>query len=469
VKPGLLMQMEYLPDLDRYDRYRRGDLSPLWAWLGGTSQARELTGLDRFWGYTNVLPAINLFRAFTLAYDASVFDQRPQLMGETDSGWWEENAEMVLRQARRALVQQAMTGYGGLAVENRVGQGGVQPVLIAPEMAGYIPIVDPVSPDLVLGHVLMTFWWDGPRVAADFANRVTAQVWVSEEQAALSDGRIPGPVNRRTTYGWNSSNYNGVLGQVIEDMPGRLTGLEIFGYGDSMYELIESLVALLILKVGTANAALFQQALSVLLLPRATIVGNQVDEDGKLVMDAIRPVIHIDPIASTGSGNAYGWVEGPGAEIASALEGSVGADLQYFAMLTGMGPEFFGQQGPANESGEHRLQLLQTAKTRVIDQRVDMGMALDRLIPLMEGGPADPQVAWKYEPFETQIDVDDRVIKLHGAGLISTATAQEMANLPVEDIEQPGMESEDGVFDNEAEADSDEGTTEQPPSEGSGS
>ena len=436
VRPGLLMHMAYLPDLDRYDRYRRNDLRPLWSWYGATKEGRELSGLDRFlqndnYDTTNILPHINLFKSYADAYDAAVFEQRPQLTGEPDSPWWLENSELVLREARYASGQLTMTGYGGLAVEQRLGSGGVTPALYAPEMAGYVPILAPGNPRLVLGHVLLTFWWEGPRIASDFANRVTAQVWVDEEGVSKSDGRISGPVNRRVTFNWNSSNYNGVLGPVVEDLDGRLLGFQVFGEGESIYEIMESLVASIIVKTGTANAALAQQALSVLILPAATAMDQARDSSGALVLDPIKPVITVSDMARTG-GNPYGWVEGPGATMASALEASVTADLNSLAMLTGIGPEFFGMQGYAGESGEHRVQLLQTAKTRVIDRRVDIGMALDQLLPLL-GGPASPGVAWRYEPFEDQTQVDDRAVKLLQAGIISVTTAQEMTQSPIDD------------------------------------
>ena len=432
IETGLLMNMSFLPDLDRFDRYRRNDLDSLWAWFGAGQEARELTGLDRFvnddYNVTRVLPHINLFRSYQDAYDAAVFEQRPQMSGDPDNPWWEQHAESVLREARYANVQYSMVGYGGLMVEERFGG----PALYAPEMAGYIPIQDAINPRLVLGHVLLTFWYDGPRIAADFANRVTAQIWVGEEGVAASDGRIAAPVNRRKTFGWASDTYNGVLGDLVEDLPGRMLGFEVFGAGESMYEQMESLVANIIVKTGTANAALAQQALSVLLLPKAAQLTNEFNA-GTIKLDRIKPTAIVDPLGQGASGKLYGWVDGPGPLMSAALEQSIQQDLNALAMLTGIGPEFFGQQSMAQESGEHRVQLLQTAKTRVVDRRVDIAMALDKLIPLI-GGPATPRVAWRYEPFEDQTIVDDRAVKLLEAGVISVTTAQEMTNSPIEDI-----------------------------------
>ena len=448
VAPGLLINMSYLPDLDRYDRYRRNDLSSLWGWYGTSREAREMSGLDRFiqegaggYNITRILPHINLFKSYSDAYDAAIFEQRPQLTGSPDDPWWFEHSEQVLREARYASTQHTMTGYGGLAVEQRLGAGAAAPTLYAPEMAGYIPIQDPSNPRLVLGHVLLTFWWAGERIASDFANRVTAQVWVDADGVALSDGRIAAPVNRRVTFGWASSTYNGVLGAIEEDLPGRMLGFQVFGEGESLYEIMESLVASIIIKTGTANAALAQQALSVLILPAATAMEQTHDQQGRLQLDPIKPVITFSDLGRQG-GNPYGWVEGPGATMASALETSVEADLNSLAMLTGIGPEFFGMQGYAGESGEHRVQLLQTAKTRVIDRRVDIGMALDKLLPLI-GGPAQPGTAWRYEPFEDQTQVDDRAVKLLQAGIISVTTAQEMTHSPLDPSLEKKAEEDD--------------------------
>ena len=234
---GTVMNMQYLSDFGAFQEYQDGDISRLFERQKGNEYAQNLTGARYYeksgpGGYWQ----LNMFRAYTRYLMASVFDRSPQALDDSPAvqEQWKVDSPPMIRQARRAAEWFASKGRGVLIVENRYPG---TPVPLAVDPKDYLPLLDPINRDLTVGNALLRLWYQGPRLETIINNRATIQLYVTPEEAAVSDGRVK-EMNTTQTFQWGGIE-RGVVGGELGDAEDerqdsvRLAGLWTFGEDDS--------------------------------------------------------------------------------------------------------------------------------------------------------------------------------------------------------------------------------------------
>jgi len=447
--PGTNVLMPYLEAFDRYQRYLNNDLDPLFHYQPPSfsnglhyyiyrSRSTGMT-VDETWA----IKRLNLFQAVCRYLAGAVFEESPVLVEPTpeQETWWEERRPAILREMRRAVDWQIAKGRGVLQVEQRLTAGGVGPHLSAVDPSVYLPLVDYIDRDMVVGHALLRLWWPGPRQQSEHPTRATVSVYVDDEGAALSDGRIPAPVATQTTYVW-SGGATGVLGDVVEaERPSRVLALETWGDDDAIFADMESAVLAIMVAKSMAGAVLHRHAFSPLILPQVIDPANAGGDQG-FRLDLHNPIVWTSPSLPQG-GSAFGYADNPAGEISAAYIDLVLSDMEDLAYTSGVSREAFGIGMATQESGDARERLQHSAKSRVRDIRDDIANRWPKLAEAlgMPGG-ADSAIIWEYEPFERNSARRAEIRADFETGLISLETAQKALGYPVMEIEptagQPG-------------------------------
>lgn len=439
---GAQMTMQYLKDMQAYQDYLDGDLSKLYDRMLGNDRTQDITGSAYYkdTGNLGYFP-LNYFQSVNRTMLAAVFESNPRVLDGSDEiqKVWLEESQYMLKAARQGVSWRAPKGRSVWVLEKRYGD---KLVLIAWDPQYYIPITDYVDRDLVLGHILWRPWWSGPRVLQhDFPDRVTFYIYIDEEGAALSEGRLK-PTNEVRNFQWSGTLDAGVvassnpitLGKEISRLDGvRIQKVWTNGDDDSLFKTMERTAYESILALSHARTALTQDVRAILLLPRVTDP-RYLEANGNVKLDRLRPQIGIAADELT-SGAALGYAEPHGPAMADAFLKMHDVCLDNLAYAANLPRESFGLGIRTNESGEALAKLQQTFKTMVIDIRTDLSKVLSEAFEVKTGHKVT--IGWEHEPYVQTRETDIRTVELYRNGLVDQPTAQVMLDVPVKEVEAP--------------------------------
>ena len=451
-REGAIVAQPYLIDMQAYQDYLDGDMTPLYSRMSADAKTNDLTGMrlyknDNGQILTQAFFHLNVFLAAARYVNASVFEVSPVPVDsspEVEDAWNELRTEF-LKAARQAVEWRISKGRGILQLQTRYPDNKL---LVAIDPQYYVPLVDMINRDIVVGDVILQRWYwrssNQPVLAETQPNRVTVQISVTPEQAALSDGRIDGPVNTVQTFVWAGQEATGVLGsdtgrlQQLQGKEGeiqdnaRSEGVWTFGDDDSLFKTMERNVFEFIMAISNMRSTLTQDVRSTVILPRS-VDPDAFDANGNFKVDPLRPQYEIPADGLVGgSTGAFGYVDPPGPTMAAAYIQLANLCLDNLAYTASMSREAFGLNMQANESGEALSKLQQIFKTQVMDIRDELSRILSEAFKIKTGH--DTIIAWEREPFTQTKANDERIIAYKNAGLVSVATAQQMLHLPVEEI-----------------------------------
>ena len=440
IATGAQMTMPYIRDMQAYQDYIDGDLSQLYARMAGGERVQDLTGAAYYAGTDNKgYFEVNFFLAVNRTVVAAVFESDPKpLLGDDPNvdRAWKEYGPKLIKAARKGVEWRAPKGRSIWVLEKRYPD---KLELIAWDPQYYIPFTDYVDRDLTLGHILWRPWWSGPRVLQhDFPDRVTFSIFIDEEGRENSERRLP-VMNQVREFGWGGTLDAGVasftnlprLGDNIRNLDGvRIQKIWTNGDDDSIFKTMERTVYEAILALSNARTALTQDVRQILIAPR-TIGEANLDEQGRVKLDRWGPQYDVSVDNLTGA-DVLGYVDPPGPRQAEAFRQLYDLCLDNLAYVANMPRESFGLGIRTNESGVALTKLQQTFKTMVIDVRDDLSKVLSEAFEAMTG--IKTVIGWEHEPYTLSQDLDRRTLAYHQAGLISDATAQNIASLPIEQI-----------------------------------
>lgn len=445
VVSGAILSMEYLSAYASFQRYLDGDLSPIVArMVGADATAQNVSGY-RFYSKSGMqgLWANNYFRSVASSINGAVFEQMPVAIDsspEVQKRWEAENRPIV-RALRMGVEWLAAKGRAVWKVENQVRRGSVLPVFRAVDPAGYLPIIQRTARDQIVGHIILEWWWSQGRLPGGLTpDRVTADIIVTAEDAERSDGLLT-PIAEKRTFTW-AGEGQGVLGSLVSTTPSRTQGIWTVGDDDSVFADMESDAWEAIMAITNARTALTGHVRTPVILPGLIDTSN-LGSDGTFTIDPLDPQIRVPP-DSLGMGSAYGFVDPPGPQISAAFIALYEQALDNLA-YHGLPEASVGRGFEANEAAASYRMERQPFLTRIGDIRDDLGGVMAEAWPLL-GGPEGIIIGWEDPPQTDQAALDDRAIKLKGAGLVSTATAQAIAHVPVEEIAE-AQEDQNGTGD----------------------
>ena len=435
---GAIINMPYLTDFAAYQEYLNGDIHALFSRMAGNEFAQNVTGA-RF--YTQAGPAgywqLNFFRAYIRYLVAAVFDRSPVVLDANPEVQrrWKMDSTRMLRSGRRAVEWFGAKGRGILMVQRRFPGTNI-PLAVDPK--DYLPLIDPIDRDLTYGHALLRTWYEGPRILTDFRNRATIQIYIPQELADISDGRVA-PQNTTRDYVW-AGHAQGVVGgtfgqstRASRENP-RLQGLWTFGEDDSVFASMERNVYETLLALSNSRTSLTRDIRPVRIEPK--LVGtNQVDAQGRLILDLLDPSFSIPPDAQLG--DALGYLHSGGMDTSSAFLQLVEIALDNLAYVANIPREAFGLNMQSNESGEALQKLQATFRTMVIDIRDDLSAIFSLMWPFL-GGPEGAEIGWEHEPFASTEEYKRSIREDFKIGLISKPYAQAALGHPIDDTTTPG-------------------------------
>lgn len=465
IAPGANLTMNYLADYEAYQSYLDGKLDVLFARQRGNLKDQDMTGWKFYVGSTMAgLWKVNYFQSVLRFVRQSVFERHPTVIGGEESvvDQWKEDSREILRQCRQGLDWLTAKGRAVFVVEHKISRGEVVPVFTAKDPAGYLPILLRTDRQVIIGHAFCNWWSSlGRMVGSNRADRVDITIIITEEDAAKSDGLVK-PMNEIRTFTWNTENAAPAhLGSLLEvRSPSRVQAVWTIGDDDSTFASMESTSYHANLFLNHSRTALTQDVRSIVILPGMFDAEN-IGEDGQFVFpDPLNPTVRI-PTNMVDSATMYGFVESPGPAKSSAYMDMHGLTMEQLAYDAGLPQEAVGEGYMANESGEAVKTIRSPFITRIVDVQDDFSHMLREAWPLL-GGPEGAILGWEHQPGVNQEMLDDRAIKLKGAGLISRATGQAMCDVPIEEVtEATPNDSQDGGND-----DARNQPTGEPPAEG---
>ena len=420
LETGAILTMPYLRDFWAFQEYVDGDLSALYARHSGNATQRNITGA-RYYSdppRDGVDPAgdaayidLNLFRSVVRYFQAAVFERSPTVLDDDEAAQklWEQYAPRLLREARKAVAWQPSKGRGVLVIENRY-PGVPVPMAVDPQF--YLPIVDRVNRDLTVGHALIRLWYEGRRLPEQrIPNRATVQIWVSAEDADMSDGRLA-EMNETRTFIWGGDDATGTLGGTLESEisradNARLQGLWTFGDDDSLFATMERGVYECILALTHARTALTQDVRATRVVPQV-IDPRYQNADGTLKLDLLDPQFQLAVDDIAGAGTALGYQDPPGPVQSAAFQQFYELLLNNLAYTANIPPEAFGLNYMNNEPAEALTKLQQVFKTQVVDVRDDLSTILSEMFALLTGRQG-VNIGWSNDPFEEPSQNDARI------------------------------------------------------------
>ena len=452
-KSGTLVNQPYLIDMQAYQKYLDGDLSSLYGRHNSDAVTNDITGMRYYTTddgdiLNRAFYEINLFMAAARYVNAAVFEASPIPLDADDEtqARWDEVRIHFMREARKAVAWKVAKGRGVLQLQERVGS---KILLVAIDPQFWVPLTDPVNRDIVIGDVILQRYFyrepGDPIQPGRTPNRVRIEVSVTEEQAEISDGRVP-VTNTKMDFIWAGDDATGVvssgtIGDSISIVNNtRSRGIWTFGDDDSIFATMERNTFEFILAISNMRTTLTQDVRSIAILPDVADE-TVLDENGKFKPNKLRPQYQANLDSST-SGAVFGYVDPPGPMMADAYQNLANMALDNLSYTANLPREAFGLNMQANESGEALNKLQQIFKTMVLDIRDDLSRILTQAFNEVTG--SDATIGWEHEPFTQTVASDDRALKFYAAGLTSQATAQAMAKLPIEDIQQESEEQDDG-------------------------
>ena len=270
-KDSVILHMPYLDDFDAFQKYMDGDLSLLFDRMRGNALVQDVTGAAMYEtaGIDNILAyyIMNLFRAGLRYRNSAIWEKNPTALDadEEDVKAWEEISIDLLREARKTTEWEFAKGHGVFHTQKIVG-GEILTSAVDP--AGYLPIVDLINRDLVLGKALFYRWYSAERVPSlDRPDRLTFNIFIDERGAAMSDGRLE-VTNKQIQMIWSGMTGSGVATKSntnterneykfdsMEDSA-RTLAIHVFGDGDSIFATMERTVYEAILSLSHSRTAL---------------------------------------------------------------------------------------------------------------------------------------------------------------------------------------------------------------------
>ena len=455
IAESVQMHMPYLEDFEAFQKYMDGDLSPLIQRMRGPEKIQDLTGAALYdaagdGSASNVYGAyyiMNLFRAGLRYITSAVFEKNPTALDCDDDGpemkAWEEIRAMLLKEGRKAVEWYFAKGHGVFHLEKRVGN---KMMLAAADPAGYLPIVDLINRDRTLGHILFYRYYTGPRTPQyDVPDRIRFYIYVDECGAEESDGRLR-MTNDVVDMAWageqgqgfassQSPVMSGRLGQVsLREESARTVGIWAFGSGDSVFKTMERTVYECILSLSHGRSALTQDIRSTRVVPQnAEGIGR--GEDGKILLDRIRPEYQISLNSVTGA-DLLGYLDPPGPAMSEAFREQYNLQLTNLAYDANMPPEAFGLNYTSGEPAEAITKLQQIFKTYVIDIRDDLSAIYTDVVKAMTG--LDIKIGWEDEPFASTEVYRQGIRNDYRDGIINLEYTQERLGYPVMEVMPPG-------------------------------
>ena len=380
---------------------------------------------------------LNLFLSGQRHYVATVWSESPMPIdaSEEDFEEWKQGSAGLIREARKATAWKYSKGHGVIQVINRFPN---TPVPMAIDPRGYLPIVDRQNRDLPLGHITFLLYTHYPRIEQlDTPFDIAFYIYIDEEGAAMSDGELV-PTNEYRKYTYAGSQGAGFIGAELKEElergeSSRILGIYAFGTGDSIFASMEHNAYEIILALTHARTALSQDIRSTQIIPDVVNDGT-LDANGNLIRDRLRPHIQV-PVdkPNGGGGSLFGYIAPPGPEMADAWIRVAENGFTNMAYSASQPPEVFGKNYVPNEPADAFSMITQTYRTEILDTRDDLSVILSRCWEHMTGKRL--MIGWQNEPLVNTRELDDRAIKLKGAGIINTETAQKMTGSPVEEIE----------------------------------
>ena len=413
IHAGALLNMPYLAAMDRYQHYLDGDLNPLFQWASrGGAKANQLNGMRFFTPSESPAPAsapefddnryaalwrINFFRSVTDFFEAAVFEQSPIVIDASDAvkEQWDAESRAILRQARRATRWLVAKGRGVLTVENRVGPGAsVVPSLSAVDPAFWLPILDPEDRTLKLGDILARQWFEGERQMNSIANRLTTTIRITEEQAAMSDGRFSA-LDQRDIWTW-PGGYSGNIGEHLKRTPSRTLGIWTWGDDDSVFAEMESNTLEAMLTLTMARSTMMRHPFPFVILPNDVSDRNR-DQQGNFEFDQFDPIVYASLTQGAGGGNIFGYQENPAPGLSQGFLELASISEEFLAYVASSPKEAFGLSNGTEQHEGALNHLQQIFKTKVIDTRDELTVILPLIWELL-GGPS-VRIEWEHEPF----------------------------------------------------------------------
>ncbi|MDE0006223.1 MAG: hypothetical protein OXQ29_26340 [Rhodospirillaceae bacterium] len=444
IRPGLQLSMQYLADYERWQHYLDDNLAPLYARHSDGANGDKLTGYSYYRNAPKAIWEMNYFRSVVRAFEAAVWSDMPMPIDASEqiTAQWMIQGSDLIRQMRKSIEWRVGFGRGVVWTDEQVGS---VPLFQTSSPAGYIPLLHPYNRDLVLGHVFLNFWREGERLQeTDLANRVTAQIFVTPEAAAQSDGYMQQTnVIRIFEYAGQGSGAFGSLGALLGEVPGRLLGVWTYGDDDSIFGSMERNVFEALMHLSNARSALTRDVRPHQIVPTPVDPRN-LDSQGRFVIDPVEPNVYVPVDESSGGQSMFGYVEPPGPATSAAfmeLHELAMRQLAYVAMTP---PEEFGDNYMSGEPAQAVQLLKHTFLMFVIDARDDISRILSEAWATV-GGPSDVRIGWSQAPYVDTDAIDARVIRLLSAGLISRSTGQSMAGLPIEDTGTTGAPTDDNA------------------------
>ena len=444
LRSGTLINMPYLTDMNAYQDYLDGDITGLFGRMAGNEEAQNVTGA-RF--YAKAGPSgywqLNLFRAYVRYLVAAVFDRSPVVLDDNPAvqAQWEEASPAMLRQARKAVEWFGAKGRGILMVQRRYPATNI-PLVVDPK--DYLPLVDPVDRDLTYGHMLLRLWFEGQRIQTTLPNRATVQIYIPQELADISDGRV---IVQNTTedFTWGGDVLGVVGGRLGDSVKAsrenpRLQGLWSFGEDDSVFKTMERNVYELLISLSNSRTSLTRDIRPVRVEPTVNDAYS-LDSSGRLILDLLDPSFRISVDSQTGAN--LGYLHSGGMDTSSAFLQLVEIALDNLAYVANIPREAFGLNMQANESGEALQKLQATFRTMVIDIRDDLATILSLMWPLL-GGPTGVKIGWEHEPFASTKEYRDSVRADFTAGIVNREFAQASLGYPIMEVDNGNTERTGG-------------------------
>lgn len=400
IKEGALLTMDYLDDMRAYQEYQDGDLTRLFERKKGNTNTQRVTGSHIYKNADiEAYMKLNIFMSVLRYVIATVFEQNPAPIEGDDT----IKAKWNLVENSFLVAGIAATGWQvskGRQVYNLAVRFPNQPILLAVDPQHYLPLVDLIDREIKIGDVIFHLYRTQPRQPHNnIPDHAAFQISVTEEQAALSDGRAT-VMNQRRVFPWGGDNARGTLGaEESRETNARSLRIWSFGDDDSIFASVESNVYELILAFTNARTALTQDVRSRALVPKL-LLGQE--------LDPLDPVYEA-PLSATSS-DIYKYFVPPGPAMAEAFLSFINMLLDMMAYTANIPREAFGLNMMANESGEALNKLQQIFKTTVIDIRTNISRIFSEAFSLIYPEHPDVIIGWVDEPFANTVEKENRII-----------------------------------------------------------
>lgn len=456
------LTMPYLEDMQAFQEFQDGDLTKLWSRNLGNAVKQNVSGA-RFYvkAGNGAYWKLNMFQVVTHAYLAAVFERSPHPLDDNEEvqNQWLIDGPAIIREARRAVEWFISKGRAILQVMNYADITGDTPTIgrvpraLDPQF--WVPIVNRIDRDLHIGSGTVRPFYSQARLpnGNNYADKVEIGLYVTKEQAALSEGDTT-EQNTRSIYTWNGIAQGTVgsptvykIGDQEKSEPNaRLEGMWTFGNDYSIYGAMESNAYETLLLMTHARTALTRDVRSVRIDPKAQDIDPETGR--RREFDPLDPRFEISLNAPEGAGSALGYVEPPGPAMAEAFMALANVSLDNMAYVCNTPRETFGNNYMANEPAE-AFRIINHIFTTII---IDIRDELAKIMPMMweaMGGPSGVKIGWDLEPFASTVAHKNEIRADFASGIIPLPFTQIQLGYPVMEVRQADNGQEDGQTDNQ--------------------